>query len=487
MATILRCPFRIVRHHDTSQYWKNHVVIPVTRGGASSSRTSVGRVFFSSEPHRRRPQPPHDDDNDNESIYDGNGAARGEWKFGRSEELLQKQKERYKIRKRLDVAIVGLPNAGKSQVLNILTDATVSAVSRKRHTTRQGFLGARTIVQDIKSKLKTGNDEQQGTQLVFVDTPGFLKLDETPNEGDNWIYTAQEAMKQVDYTLLVVDAARSMASSEYMETLAALMMQAFRSEGRHEWSESDNEMVSIPPNPAFPSKLGLVLNKVDLVEPKSQLLEKAHKLNTMAEHCLEHVLTQEYGITVEPKSTTEENTQTTSPPADASSSSQDPSDAPPPMSRGDLEDLMPMCFYTDAKKKEGTDDILKVLLLMATTTENEWPVQEHKSSNMTHLEQVEEIIREKIYRCLHRELPYAVEQSNQVFRLVDRHSNNNNKMCLIHQDLIVHTKSHAQLVRGTAGRTLARIHETAQKDLEKLFECPVNLHLNVKLDLARNR
>lgn len=62
-------------------------------------------------------------------------------------------------KKVLEVAIVGVPNAGKSQLLNSMVKSKVAAVSRKRHTTRTDILGVRNI---------------GPVQLIFVDTPGFL-------------------------------------------------------------------------------------------------------------------------------------------------------------------------------------------------------------------------------------------------------------------------------------------------------------------------
>lgn len=56
-------------------------------------------------------------------------------------------------------AIIGLPNAGKSTLVNALVGQKVSIVSRKVQTTRFRVVG---IV----------NKDQ--TQIVFVDTPGVF-------------------------------------------------------------------------------------------------------------------------------------------------------------------------------------------------------------------------------------------------------------------------------------------------------------------------
>ena len=133
-------------------------------------------------------------------------------------------------RQRLDVAIVGAPNAGKSQLLNALCGSTVAAVSRKRHTTRSGILGARTV-----------NNQKQ---LVFVDTPGFMRYKSAKKEGltRDLRVSAEKEMEDVDYTLVVIDAARRL-DDEMKEALVTLMLRAAASRGRIEASVDDDEGV----------------------------------------------------------------------------------------------------------------------------------------------------------------------------------------------------------------------------------------------------
>jgi GTP-binding protein Era len=58
------------------------------------------------------------------------------------------------------VAVVGLPNVGKSTLLNKLLHYKISIVSAKPQTTRRNVLG---ILND------------KNYQIVFIDTPGILK------------------------------------------------------------------------------------------------------------------------------------------------------------------------------------------------------------------------------------------------------------------------------------------------------------------------
>ncbi len=65
------------------------------------------------------------------------------------------------------VAIIGIPNSGKSSLLNCLLDYEVSAVHRKPQMTRQNVLGILT---------------EDSTQIVFIDTPGIHDSEQALNK-----------------------------------------------------------------------------------------------------------------------------------------------------------------------------------------------------------------------------------------------------------------------------------------------------------------
>ncbi len=87
------------------------------------------------------------------------------------------------------INIVGLPNVGKSTLLNAITGERLSAVTPKAQTTRHRILG---IV------------NAPDYQLIFSDTPGFInqpayELQKRMNEA------VEEALEDADVLLLVTD------------------------------------------------------------------------------------------------------------------------------------------------------------------------------------------------------------------------------------------------------------------------------------------
>lgn len=99
------------------------------------------------------------------------------------------------------VAILGLPNVGKSTLLNAILKEKVSIVSPKPQTTRNKILGIL-------------NDED--SQIVFIDTPGIHnshnKLDDYMNKAIN------VAKDDVDVVLFVIDGTKKIGDN-VIETL----------------------------------------------------------------------------------------------------------------------------------------------------------------------------------------------------------------------------------------------------------------------------
>jgi len=126
------------------------------------------------------------------------------------------------------VSLIGLPNAGKSTLLNALVGQKVAIVADKPQTTRTSIQGVVTLPE---------------AQIVFVDTPGIHKADTQLNK--RLMHTVRGAMEERDLLLFVADATRK-------------------------FGEDDRRAIDLAKKPGAP--VVLVLNKVDLLRDKAALL-----------------------------------------------------------------------------------------------------------------------------------------------------------------------------------------------------------------------
>ncbi|CAG9863947.1 unnamed protein product [Phyllotreta striolata] len=156
--------------------------------------------------------------------------------------------------KLLKVAIIGLPNAGKSTFINKLMDRKVFATSQRVHTTR------------VKAKAIFSSED---TQIIFVDTPGLVnereqkKFKLTPQ----FINDGREVAKHADIIGVIHDVSCHWTKDRLDIKIVRIL-------------ESNKE------KPSF-----LVLNKVDDIKSKRKLLDITRNVteNSLDGKPIEHV------------------------------------------------------------------------------------------------------------------------------------------------------------------------------------------------------
>lgn len=153
------------------------------------------------------------------------------------------------------IALVGRPNVGKSTLLNRIVQQKVSITSRKPQTTRHSILG-----------IQTDNDYQ----YVYVDTPGI-------HQGSKKVMnrlmnkTSQSVLGDVDVVAFIVD-------------------------GTH-WEEEDDYVLRLIKQSHKPCIL--VVNKVDKIADKTQLLPWIEKISRLHDFAAIIPLSAKTGIQVD--------------------------------------------------------------------------------------------------------------------------------------------------------------------------------------------
>ncbi len=138
-----------------------------------------------------------------------------------------------KEQKCLFVTIAGLPNAGKSTLINSIIGKKIAIVTPKVQTTRTQIRGVATC---------------NNTQVVFTDSPGIFSAETKLEKA--LVKSAWSAVKDSDITLLLVDVSNYLKNIERIKTI---FMRLQRTKGR----------------------CILVINKTDLV--KRPELKMAHE------------------------------------------------------------------------------------------------------------------------------------------------------------------------------------------------------------------
>ena len=138
------------------------------------------------------------------------------------------------------VAILGLPNAGKSTLLNALLGQKLAITNKKPQTTRKNILG---ILSD------------ENYQIIFLDTPGILKPSYLLQE--KMMEQISASVKDADVLLLLIDVKEDPVGTK-----------TFKQEYVNNLLSSEKQVI-------------LILNKVDLItqEISEKMLKNFEEMN----------------------------------------------------------------------------------------------------------------------------------------------------------------------------------------------------------------
>jgi len=282
------------------------------------------------------------------------------------------------------IAIIGRPNVGKSSLMNKVLGQKVAIVSNKPQTTRTRIMGIYT---------------KEETQFVFIDTPGFHK---PRNELDkNMNKAVGDGMSDVDGVVLVVEA-----------------VTAFKTED-DSLPPAETELI----NELKKRKLKaiLVINKIDLLEKKEELLKLIIKYNNFFP----------------------------------------------------FEAIIPL----SAKTGDGIDLMLKEINGYAKVSPHYFP--DDDITDQPEKVMVAEMIREKLLRSLDKEVPHGIAIDLEKF--IERDTASGEPIVEVEATVICEKDSHKGIIIGKNGAMLKKIGMLARRDIEDFFGIRANVKLWVKV------
>ncbi len=275
------------------------------------------------------------------------------------------------------VAITGRANAGKSSLTNLLVGEKIAIVSEKPQTTRTRINGVLT---------------KGETQYVFIDTPGMHKAQTKLSE--QMVKSIRNSIDDVDVAILMVDCTKKMSQIEQE------LIEGFK----------QRKLEAI-----------LLLNKVDLIKDKTQLLK----------------IIQEYS------------------------------------SLYDFAEIVPI----SVKNRTNTDAILPAIEKYAKESPHYF--RDDLPTDQPEKIWLGEIVREKILRTMYEEVPHGT--AVVVESLEFNKTNKGEPIVDIGLVIICERQSHKGMIIGKNGAMLKKIGSIARAEMEDYFDSKVNMKLWVKV------
>lgn len=358
-------------------------------------------------------------------------------------ELVRTPSEYIKGSRVIQVAILGVPNAGKSTLVNQLSGWNTCSVSKKVHTTRK------------TSKTVLIKDE---TQIVFLDTPGLVAPSEAKqhNLETSFLIDPERALAQANLLLVLHDVSNKWTRGSLSPKILRLL---------HLYP--DKESI-------------LVLNKIDCLKEKRLLLALTNKLSegiiggksvaSNVDSMQERVSKQTIDNSLRTQSSSELKEK----------------------ELGQFQQISEREVMKKIEGKVGWPYFSNVFMISAIDGDGVLDIAEHlyqaaqpgrwiyNSSVVTDQNPHEMVIaclRGKLLDMLEKELPYSVKISVRFWE-VDVSGTLNIVLALDCRKRFT-----ARVVVGTGGRNVIQLARETEQDLRNMFRQEVKLRLVVEPDV----
>ena len=272
------------------------------------------------------------------------------------------------------VALVGRPNVGKSTLMNHLIGQKIAITSNRPQTTR--------------NKIQTVYTCDRG-QIIFLDTPGIHKAKN--KLGDYMVNTAMHTINEADVVVWLVETSTFIGAGE--QRIAEQLR-------------------------ACKTKIILVINKVDTVKERDEILEYIAAYKDIC----------------------------------------------------DFAEIVPL----SALRGQNTDVLLD--LIFKYLPNGPMYYDEDTVTDQPMRQIVAEVIREKALHALKEEIPHGI--AVVVDKMKERKGG---KLVDIEATIICERDSHKGIIIGKQGSMLKKIGTNARYEIEHMLEQKVNLQLWVKV------
>ena len=321
------------------------------------------------------------------------------------------------------VAILGLPNAGKSTLLNACLDLKLVGVSRKPQTTRRSILGI---------------SNHDHAQIIFIDTPGIIRENNTKTNLDKfYLNQTYSVLKDADSVVYLIDGSIWLNKEDHK--IANLITTCIY--------YLNSIVTKINVSNESKVKILVVISKCDRLN-KYQLIQAQQSISIALEQYLDKICQKRSFLSLKKRLI-------------------------------QASDKFPYVHPISSKISKDVDYFKQIVI--NNLPYNQFYFDRDQVSDKSDNYIVSEIIKEFVFRSMGDEIPY---HTGVMTKLSANRGIVEKTHIDVFSTIIVSKKSHKGMIIGKQGAKINALRKYSRKKIEDYLGCKINLKLWVKVQTS---